>query len=432
MPAALPDPVRQDIWARAQQGHGPTAIADPLKLSARTVRRLLAHFRTSGGSIPPAYHRCARPPKPDIAHWREPALALRRLHPAWGARRILTQLRQTPSGRPLPGRATVCRWLARAGLAPVRLPPAPPAAARAREPHQVWQIDAAERTPLRTGEQVSWLRVVDEASGAVLGSRAFAQGRFAEVGAAAVQEALRALFGRWGRPDALRVDNGTPWVDPGTLPSALELWLAGLGVALRRNPPRRPQANGVVERSQRTARAWAEPGRCDGVEQLQRRLDEEDVVQRQEYRLDGGRTRLEAWPALAHSGRGFVAGAWEEYFWDLAGALACLAGYALTRKVNKDGDVSLYDRHHRASKALAGELVQARLDAASIQWVFSRGGEEVGRAGARYLSAESIRGLSIAGRPGRSAARTRARRSLRPQAGDPAALHPPDSRPGQT
>src|SRR5262249_869928 len=284
-----------------------------------------------------------------------------------------------------------------------------PAVARAGEPHEVWQMDAAERTALRSGQQVSWLRLIDEASGAVLSSRVFAQGVWAEVGGPAVQQALRQSFARWGRPGALRVDNGAPWVSPGDLPTDMELRLAGLGVALYRKRRRRPQENGTVERSQRTARDWAEPELCDSPEQLQRRLDEEDRVQRDLYPSCGGDSRLRAFPALCHSGRGYAAGAWEAVCWDLEAALACLAGREVSRKVDRDGDVSLYDHRHRVGKALARQQVTVRLDAARRQWTFSAGGREVGRS-ASGLDAESICGLRLCRRPGRSARRTRAKR----------------------
>ena len=64
-------------------------------------------------------------------------------------------------------------------------------------------------------------------------------------------------------------------------------WLAGLGVRLHRNGPRRPRENTLVERSQRTGKEWADPGRCDTPEELQRRLDEEDQVQRAVDLFDG-------------------------------------------------------------------------------------------------------------------------------------------------
>jgi transposase InsO family protein len=102
---------------------------------------------------------------------------------------------------------------------------------------------------------------------------------------------LRTLFARRGLPKRLRVDNGAPWGGWSDLPTALALWLAGVGVGVVWNPPRRPQDNGVVERSQRTGKAWAEPQRCDDVEELQRRLDEVDGIQREAYPAVGGLSR---------------------------------------------------------------------------------------------------------------------------------------------
>ena len=88
------------------------------------------------------------------------------------------------------------------------------------------------------------------------------QGHFNQVPLGQVQQQLRAGFRRWGLPEALRVDNGSPWGSWSDLPPPLALWLVGLGLRLLWNPPRRPQANGVVERSHGVAQAWAEPRRC--------------------------------------------------------------------------------------------------------------------------------------------------------------------------
>ena len=82
------------------------------------------------------------------------------------------------------------------------------------------------------------------------------------------------------------------------------------------------------------------PRQCHGPEQLQRRADEEDWVQRELYRDDQGLTRRQRYPELLHSGRGY-APAWEEAGWDLAAALACLAAHRVSRKVSKQGQVSL-------------------------------------------------------------------------------------------
>src|SRR5262249_60933218 len=87
-----------------------------------------------------------------------------------------------------------------------------------------------------------------------------------------VQAELRGGFQRWGRPLSVQFDNGNPWGSWGDLPTPLALWLIGLGLGVSWIPPRTPQDNGVVERSQGVAFNWAEPDRCHSVEQLQRRV----------------------------------------------------------------------------------------------------------------------------------------------------------------
>jgi hypothetical protein len=136
------------------------------------------------------------------------------------------------------------------------------------------------------------------------------------------------------------VDNGVPWGSAGDLPTDLALWLIGLGIEVTWNAPRRPQENGVVERSQGTAKRWAEPRACATAEELQRRLEEMDEIQRREYPSVRGRSRLEAFPGLAHSGRSYTR-AWERAHWSLGAVTAHLAGYAVPRRVDKSGTVSV-------------------------------------------------------------------------------------------
>jgi hypothetical protein len=185
-----------------------------------------------------------------------------------------------------------------------------------------------------------------------------------------VQAVLRQTFRRWGRPWCFRVDNGTPWGSSGDLPTDLALWLLGLAIATTANPPRRPQDNGVVERSQGTGKRWAEPGTCADATELQQRLQEMDQIQREEYPSLQGRSRLEAFPELQHSGREYSP-SWERRHWDLALVLTHLAGYAVPRKVDKCGSVSLYSKSHYVGKLHAGKQVFVMFDPHRCEWLFS-------------------------------------------------------------
>jgi hypothetical protein len=125
---------------------------------------------------------------------------------------------------------------------------------------------------------------------------------------------LRACFARWGLPESVPFDNGNPWGSCGDLPTPLAAWLIGLELRVIWIPPRTPQENGVVERGQGVAKAWAEPQRCSSPEELQARLEAEDRVQRESYPHAGAASRMAAYPGLAHSGRPFDA-AWERAHW---------------------------------------------------------------------------------------------------------------------
>jgi hypothetical protein len=318
---------------------------------------------------------------------------MRRAHPSWGAPLIRLFLCERPSLRPLPAPRTLQRWFRAAGLAPAprgRRPGQP--ARRATAPHQVWQMDAAERVPLADGSRVCWLRLADELTGAVIASVVFARAYWAGVGVHAVQAELRRAFKRWGRPTQRRTDNGQPWAQPREdLPTELGLWLAGLGVAIRYNPPRQPYRNGVVERSQGVSKAWAEPQTCKSAAELRRRLARMDRVQRERYPGPDGKARLERHPGLAHSGRRYSR-AWERKRWSLKAARELLGCYVVPRRVRGGGSVSVYARELRLGQAWRGRTVLVGFDPKLVEWVLS---DETGRPVKRFAAPEICRGRIV-------------------------------------
>jgi len=184
------------------------------------------------------------------------------------------------------------------------------------------------------------------------------------------QDFLRQAFTRWGRPEQLRLDNGTPWGASGGLPTGLVLWLAGLGVRVVHNPPRRPQDNGVIERSQGTGKRWAEPGQCASAAELQQRLAEADRRQRERYPYRDSQSRSQVFPGLRHSGRPYRA-AWERRHWSLQQAEALLSEVVVARQVDALGRVSLYSRNVYVGKSWTGTTVYVRYDPEGKRWMFS-------------------------------------------------------------
>jgi hypothetical protein len=208
-----------------------------------------------------------------------------------------------------------------------------------------------------------------------------------------VQYQLQLAFARWGLPERVRVDNGKPWGSKGDWPPVLALWLLGLGVQVVWNPPRQPQKNGVVERSQGTAKCWAEPEACDSTGQLQERLDEADLLQREAYPYVGQLSRSQVWPQLRHSGRPYAL-ADEAAQWHLEPVVRHLGAYAVVRQVDCSGKVSLYHRLRYVGVRQAGRQVIVQFDPERREWLFAdAAGQQIRCHPAEEMQAERIRAL---------------------------------------
>jgi len=167
MPRAIAVPVRLAMRRAWQQGRSIGELSARFGVPVRTVRHLVRLFRDEE-TLQPAYDRCGRAAA-TASPWIEEALRLRQQHAGWGAGLIRVLLHEKYPEAPLPCERTLQRWMRRG-----RAEPAPPgrrpsgAAQRAQRPHEVWQVDAADQMRLGNGQQASWLRIIDECSGAVL------------------------------------------------------------------------------------------------------------------------------------------------------------------------------------------------------------------------------------------------------------------------
>ena len=220
-------------------------------------------------------------------------------------------------------------------------------------------------------------------------------GFFVQVPAGRVQAELRNCLARWGRPMSVQFDNGNPWGSWGDLPTPLALWLIGLGLRVTWIPARTPQDNGVVERGQGVAKNWAEPDRCGSPEALQRRLDEEDRVQRECYPHAGFASRMAAYPGLIHSGRPYDV-AWEQANWSFGTVLEYLATELVARRVDSSGKIGLYHDKVYVGKVNRGKDVVVQFDAGTAEWVVGdRNGVELCRRPLTQFDAAGLRRLPI-------------------------------------
>jgi hypothetical protein len=201
------------------------------------------------------------------------------------------------------------------------------------------------------------------------------------------------------------VDNGAPWGSKGDLPTDLALWLIGLGVDPHWNRPAQSTDNAAVERAHGVGEQWGEPHAQDSAAALQARMAEMDALQRQEYPAVDGRTRLEAHPGLAHSGRPYGA-AWERGHWSRRRVLDYLGGVVVRRRVDRKGMASVYNRNYYVGARHAGREVHLSLDPQRRTWLFSDAqGRQLRELPAEQLTRQRIMSLTVSRRRPRGGAR---------------------------
>lgn len=185
-------------------------------------------------------------------------LDVRRRHPTWGAKKLLTIVHKRHPRWDLPGRSTVCDILSRHGMVPKKRnrrrighPGKPTSAILA--PNDTWCADFKGQFKTGDGIYCYPLTVTDGYSRCLLGCQGLLT--TAVKGAKPV---FTRLFKEFGLPTRIRTDNGVPFAT-NTLArlSSLSAWWVRLGVLPELIEPGKPQQNGRHERMHKTLKAEA-------------------------------------------------------------------------------------------------------------------------------------------------------------------------------
>lgn len=201
---------------------------------------------------------------------------------------------------------------------------------------------------------------------------------------------------RWGKPKMMRFDNGHPWGTNSPVPSALALWLAGLGIQPVFGRPRQSTDNAVVERAHGVLNGWVDPAHCADFRHLCLDLDRFARLQRERYPLGDGRARLEHYPALTTCPRLYVP-ADDEHLWSLQGMFDYLATFRFHRKVELNGRINLLNQHYSVGRDYKRRTLAVQLDAATHEWVvYEDDGREIRRFAPKNLTYAPISQLSLA------------------------------------
>jgi putative transposase len=246
------------------------ALCRSFGISRKTGYKWLARFREGGAAA-----LADRPPVPGphphelpfvtVAH----ILALRDLESNWGPKKIRAWMQDHLPSIETPAASTIGRVLEKHGLTRPRRrrrrvdPPAQPFAACGAA-NDVWCTDFKGHFRVGDGERCHPLTLSDAHTRYVLECRAL-DAETTEL----VRPVYDAAFVEYGRPLAIRSDNGPPFATLGAGGlSRLAVWWVKLGIRPERIEPGKPQQNGRHERMHRTLKQeTARPPSSNMVEQ---------------------------------------------------------------------------------------------------------------------------------------------------------------------
>jgi transposase InsO family protein len=276
----------------------------------------------------------------------EAVLAVRQEHDTWGGRKIKARL-QTLGWQDVPAASTITEILRRHGCIDLEESGKHKAWNRfeAEAPNALWQMDFKGHFEAAEG-RCHPLTVLDDHSRYALGLQACPDEK-----GITVHQRLILVFRRYGVPEKILVDNGSPWGSDGEHPfTLLTVWLMRQGIQVLHSRAYHPQTLGKDERFHRTL--WAEVSQyCVGLNlgACQERFE----GWREMYNFDRPHEALEmATPASRYtpSARSFQ---------ESLTPIEYSPGDQV-RKVQQGGKISYRNREYALPKAFYGQYVALR------------------------------------------------------------------------
>ncbi len=249
------------------EGTGIRELCRRFGISPKTGYKWLRRYRASGRSgLDDRSRRPHRSPRRTPATMEAMILAVRDRHPAWGGRKIAAWLTARGQG-PVPSPGTITAILRRHD----RIDPAESAKHKPWRrfehpaPNDLWQMDFMGHFALTRAGRCHPLTVLDDHSRFAVCLRACR-----DETRRTVETRLTGVFKRYGLPDRILADNGSPWGGMAVGDATrLGVWLMRLGIRLVHGRPYHPQTQGKDERFHRTVRAelvgreaWPDLVRC--------------------------------------------------------------------------------------------------------------------------------------------------------------------------
>jgi hypothetical protein len=173
------------------------------------------------------------------------------------------------------------------------------------------------------------------------------------------------------------------------------LWLSGLGIEVIYGRVRQSTDNALVERCNGVLAQWTDPAHQADFETFCEALEWAGHTQRERYRSRQHVTRMEAYPDLYTNPRTYHR-RHDAQLWQVDRAAAVLGCYTLQRQVEKNGRINLMANTYSVGRSFARQIVTARLDEQSYEWVISDAyGRPIRRHRSKELDYDSINRFAI-------------------------------------
>ena len=246
---SVADQRREFVMLASLAGANVSALCERFGISRQTGYLWLRRFAAGEDSFADRSRRPLHSPHRLAGELEARILAVRDAHPAWGARKIAVVLRR--DGITPPADSTVHAVLSRHGRIALESAGRAYGTFERSEPNALWQMDFKGRVRLGYGAWLHPLTVIDDNSRFAVGLAACADQQ-----TQTVQARLETTFRHHGLPEAIYVDNGSPW--GGGQPrqwTPLRVWLLKLGIETIHSKPYHPQGRGKNERFHRSLTA---------------------------------------------------------------------------------------------------------------------------------------------------------------------------------
>jgi transposase InsO family protein len=269
------DQRREFVRLATQEGANRRELCRRFGISHATCYKWLGRWAAGDEELADRSRRPHSSPEQTEAETEARVLAVRDAHPAWGARKIVRYLER--AGEAVVPFTTAHRILVRHD----RIDRSAPAGGKPYQrfekaaPNLLWQMDFKGWVALVDGTRCHPLTMVDDHSRYALCLAACTNQQ-----STTVQGHLETTFRQYGLPDAIFVDNGSPWGDAsGARWTRLGVWLLKIGVEVLHSRPYHPQSRGKNERFHRTLNAEVFKLNCfRDLAEMQRAFDQWRIV----------------------------------------------------------------------------------------------------------------------------------------------------------